>query len=62
VYRDLPSYRRVLEIGGSLLPLRPPPSGTRSVRRELNVLLGERATDFWASIALVGANRDSRWA
>ncbi|MEU9348001.1 TIGR03564 family F420-dependent LLM class oxidoreductase [Streptomyces sp. NPDC048278] len=63
VYGDLPNYRRILEIGGQSSPADAAVTGDEtSVRRQLDALADEGATDFWAFIVPVGETRDSRRA
>jgi alkanesulfonate monooxygenase SsuD/methylene tetrahydromethanopterin reductase-like flavin-dependent oxidoreductase (luciferase family) len=58
VYGGLDNYRRVMEIGGASTPADAAIVGDEaSVRRQLQSLLDAGATDIWAAVVPVGADR-----
>lgn len=58
VYGTLPNYRRILDIGGAAGPAEAAIVGTEeSVAKQLGELVDAGATDIWAAIFPVGANR-----
>lgn len=62
-FRDMPNYQRILEKGGFADSADAAISGDeRSVTAQLQSLIDAGATDIWASVFTVGANRSERSA
>jgi F420-dependent oxidoreductase-like protein len=62
-FRDMPNYQRILEKGGFSDAADAAISGNeRSVTAQLQSLINAGATDIWASVFTLGANRSERAA
>lgn len=62
-FRDMPNYRRILEVGGNSDAADAGLSGDeKSVTAQLQSLIDAGATDIWASVVPVGLTREERRA
>ena len=63
VYAGMPNYQRILDLGDAASPADAAIVGNeKSVTRQLQALIDAGATDIWAAVFPVGADRDARKA